>query len=84
MDTSVITQRLGQQLRALRLNRGYKQADLAKLAGITRQKLIDIEKGSLSVSMNAYARAIAALGSEFKLVPVTLPTLEELEDLFNE
>lgn len=84
MDTSVITQRLGQQLRAQRLNRGYKQADLAKLAGITRQKLIDIEKGSLSVSMNAYARAIAALGSEFKLVPVTLPTLEELEDLFNE
>ena len=84
MDTSVITQRLGTQLRTLRLNRGYKQADLAKLAGITRQKLIEIEKGSLSVSMNAYARAIAALGSEIKLVPVTMPTLEELEDLFNE
>lgn len=84
MDTSVITQRLGTQLRTLRLNRGYKQADLAKLAGITRQKLIEIEKGSLSVSMNAYARVVAALGSEFKLVPVTMPTLEELEDLFNE
>jgi DNA-binding XRE family transcriptional regulator len=68
----------------MRLNRGYKQVDLAKLAGITRQKLIEIEKGSLSVSMNAYARVIAALGSEIKLVPVTMPTLEELEDLFNE
>ncbi|MDQ0702218.1 HTH-type transcriptional regulator/antitoxin HipB [Pseudomonas sp. W3I7] len=84
MDTSIITQRLGQQVRSMRLNRGYKQADLAKLAGVTRQKLIEIEKGSLSVSMNAYARVIAALGSEVKLVPVTLPTLEELEDLFNE
>jgi HTH-type transcriptional regulator/antitoxin HipB len=84
MDTSVITQRLGVQLRTMRLNRGYKQVDLAKLAGITRQKLIEIEKGSLSVSMNAYARVVAALGSEFKLVPVTLPTLEELEDLFHE
>jgi DNA-binding XRE family transcriptional regulator len=84
MDISVITQRLAAQLRTMRLNRGYKQADLAKLAGITRQKLIEIEKGSLSVSMNAYARVAAALGSEFKLVPVTLPTLEELEDLFNE
>jgi HTH-type transcriptional regulator / antitoxin HipB len=82
MDTSIITQRLGQQVRSMRLNRGYTQADLAKLAGVTRQKLI--EKGSLSVSMNAYARVIAALGSEVKLVPVTLPTLEELEDLFNE
>ncbi|CRM82944.1 helix-turn-helix domain-containing protein [Pseudomonas sp. WS 5532] len=84
MDTSIITQRLGQQVRSMRLNRGYTQADLAKLAGVTRQKLIEIEKGSLSVSMNAYARVIAALGSEVKLVPVTLPTLEELEDLFNE
>ncbi|CRM24834.1 helix-turn-helix domain-containing protein [Pseudomonas marginalis] len=84
MDTSVITQRLGSQIRAMRLNRGYKQADLAKLAGVTRQKLIEVEQGSLSVSMNAYARVIAALGSEFKLVPVTMPTLEELEDLFND
>ncbi|AZE96159.1 helix-turn-helix domain-containing protein [Pseudomonas fluorescens] len=84
MDPTVITQRLGVQLRTMRSNRGYKQADLAKVAGITRQKLIEIEKGSLSVSMNAYARVLAALGSEFKLVPVTLPTLEELEDLFNE
>ena len=84
MDTSVITQRLGSQIRAMRLNRGYKQADLAKLAGVTRQKLIEVEQGSLSVSMNAYARVIAALGSEFKLVPVTMPTLEELEDVFND
>ncbi|MCF5720721.1 helix-turn-helix domain-containing protein [Pseudomonas syringae] len=84
MDTSIITQRLGDQVRAMRLNRGYKQAELANLAGVTRQKLIEIEQGSPSVSMNAYARVIAALGSELKLVPVTLPTLEELGDLFNE
>ena len=84
MDTSIITQRLGEQVRAMRLSRGYKQAELAKLAGITRQKMIEIEQGSPSVSMNAYARVIAALGSELKLVPVTLPTLEELGELFNE
>lgn len=84
MEPATITQRLGDQVRAMRLNRGYKQAELADLAGVTRQKLIEIEQGSPSVSMNAYARVIAALGSEIKLVPVTLPTLEELEDLFNE
>ncbi len=84
MDTSIIIQRLGDQVRAMRLNRGYTQAQMAKLAGVTRQKLIEIEKGSPSVSMNAYARVIAALGSEIKLAPVTMPTLEELEDLFND
>lgn len=84
MDFSVITQRLGVQVRTMRLNRGYKQADLALLAGITRQKLIEIEQGSPSVSMSAYARVIAALGSEIKLVPASMPTLEEVEDLFNE
>lgn len=84
MDISIITRRLSDQIRTMRLNRGYTQAQLAKLAGVTRQKLIEIEQGSPSVSMNAYARVIAALGSEVKLVPVTLPTLEELEDLFNE
>lgn len=84
MDTSIITQRLGRQVREMRLNRGYTQAQMAKLAGITRQKLIEIEQGSPSVSMNAYARVITALGSEVKLIPVTMPTLEELEDLFNE
>jgi len=57
---------------------------LALLAGITRQKLIEIEQGSPSVSMSAYARVIAALNSEIKLVPASMPTLEEVEDLFNE
>jgi DNA-binding XRE family transcriptional regulator len=84
MDSSVITQRIGSQVRTMRLNRGYKQAELARLAGITRQKMIEIEQGSPTVSMNAYARVIAALGSEIKLVPATMPTLEEVEDLFNE
>ncbi|KAF1030040.1 MAG: hypothetical protein GAK37_01502 [Pseudomonas sp.] len=68
----------------MRLNRGYKQSELAELAGVTRQKLIEIEQGSPSVSMSAYARVFAALDSEVKLVPVSMPTLEEAEDLFNE
>ncbi|MGY2293171.1 helix-turn-helix domain-containing protein [Pseudomonas sp. SDO528_S397] len=84
MDFSVLTQRIGQQVRSMRLNRGYKQAELAALAGITRQKLIEIEQGSPSVSMNAYARIFAALGSEVKLVPVVMPTLDDVKDLFND
>lgn len=49
MGYSLITLRLGEQLRQRRLNRRLTQAALASLAGITRQKVIAIEKGDLSV-----------------------------------
>ena len=51
-------------------------------AGITRQKVIEIEKGSPSVALQAYARVFAALGCELRLVPATRPTLDEVEELF--
>lgn len=84
MDALLITQRLAKQIRIKRLNKGYKQSDLAKLAGVTRQKMIEIEQGSMSVSMGAYARVMGALSSEMTLVAARLPTLEELADIFNE
>lgn len=51
MDYSLIALRLGEQLRLRRLNRGLTQVALASLAGITRQKVIAIEKGGLSVGV---------------------------------
>ncbi len=83
MDHSLITQRLGQQLRQRRLNRGLTQAALASLAGLTRQKIIAIEKGDLSVGMLAYARALAALDAEFNVVPAVMPTLDEIHAVFD-
>lgn len=68
----------------MRLNRGYKQTDLAKLACITRQNLIEIEQGKMSVSMEAYARVIAAQSSEVELIPARMPTLDDVADYFNE
>ncbi|WP_439958744.1 helix-turn-helix transcriptional regulator [Pseudomonas silesiensis] len=53
MDYSLLAWRLGKHIREKRINRGYTQA---KLAGLTRQKVIAVEKGALSVSMVAYAR----------------------------
>jgi HTH-type transcriptional regulator/antitoxin HipB len=83
MDHSLITQRLGEQLRRRRLNRGLTQAALASLAGITRQKIIAIEKGDLSVGMMAYARVLAALDSEFSVVSAAMPTLDEIHGVFD-
>lgn len=83
MDYSLITMRLGKQVRQRRLNRGLTQAALADLAGITRQKIIAIEKGDLSVGMTAYARVLGALDCEFALVPAAMPTLDEIQGVFD-
>lgn len=83
MDYSLITQRFGQQLRQRRLTRGLTQAALASLACLTRQKIIAIEKGDLSVGMMAYARVLAALDCELSVVPAVMPTLDEIHGIFD-
>ncbi|WP_150769266.1 helix-turn-helix transcriptional regulator [Pseudomonas fluorescens] len=82
MDYSLIISRLGQQIREKRVSRGLTQAQLAELAGLPRQKIIAVEKGTLSVAMAAYARVLGALDCEFTVVPAAMPTLDELGDLF--
>ncbi|MBD8685139.1 helix-turn-helix transcriptional regulator [Pseudomonas sp. CFBP 13719] len=83
MDYELITTRLGKQIRQRRLNRGMTQARLAELARVTRQKVIAIEKGDLSVGMTAYARVIGALGCELTVTPAVLPTLDEIHGIFD-
>lgn len=83
MDYLLITHRLGEQLRQRRLNRGLTQAKLASLAGITRQKVIAVEKGDLSVGMLAYARVLGALDCELSVVPAAMPTLDEIQGVFD-
>ena len=83
MDYSLIAVRLGEQVRQRRLNRGLTQASLAALAGITRQKVIAIERGGLSVGLAAYARVLGALDCELALVPAAMPTLDEIQGVFD-
>jgi len=83
MDSDLIGQRLGQQLRQRRLNRGLTQADLAELAGLTRQKVIAVERGDSRVGLVAYVRVLAALDCELAVVPAALPTLDEIHGVFD-
>lgn len=83
MDPSLIAIRLGEQIRQRRVNLGLTQAELAARAGLTRQKVIAIEKGGLSVGMAAYVRALAALDCEFAVVPAAMPTLDEIQGVFD-
>lgn len=80
MDADVILERIGAQLRALRLERGLTQAALADRAGLPRLKVVHAEAGRGSVSAGAYARLLGALGAEVKLVPTRRPTLDELDE----
>ncbi|WP_085580731.1 MULTISPECIES: transcriptional regulator [unclassified Pseudomonas] len=82
MDHILLVSRLGAQIRGKRIALGLTQAQLAELARLTRYKVIAIEKGTLSVGMIAYARALCALDCELTVVPAGMPTLEELEGLF--
>lgn len=84
MDYALLISRLGSQIREKRMNRGLTQAQLAELAGLTRYKIIAVEKGTLSVGMIAYARMLAALDCELAVIPAAMPTLEELGGCSNE
>jgi HTH-type transcriptional regulator/antitoxin HipB len=82
MDYDLLIHRLGIQIREKRLSRGLTQADLAQIAGLTRQKVIAVEKGTVSVGMSAYARVLGALDCELAVIPAAMPTLDEVQDLF--
>lgn len=82
MSDVLIAERVGRSVEALRKHRGWSKVELAQRIGITRQKLGEIEKGSLTVAMSYYCRALSALGCELEVVPRRMPTLDELEDVF--
>lgn len=82
MDPQLLVERLGQQVREMRLHRGMTIIQLAALANVTRQKLSEIEKGKLTVSMYLYAKVLSALASELKVVPARRPSFEELREVF--
>lgn len=55
MDYDLLICRLSNQIREKRLSLGLTQAELAQIAGLTRQKVVAVEKSTLSVGMSAYA-----------------------------
>jgi HTH-type transcriptional regulator / antitoxin HipB len=84
MDHQLMLVLLGRQARVARKERGLTQEALARVAAVTRLKVVQIEAGKASVSMEAYARVAAALGQDLGLQPSRRPTLDELEDLLRD
>jgi HTH-type transcriptional regulator/antitoxin HipB len=82
MDASLLVERLGRQIKTMRKARGQTLIELSAHAGITRQKLSEIENGSLTVSIHFYAKVLASLKTELSVVPARLPVFEELHEVF--
>jgi len=82
MYESLTAERLGKRIAEMRVNRGMNKVQFAKQLGITRQKLSELERGSTSVAMSYYCRALNHLGCELEVIPRRFPTLEELSDVF--
>lgn len=58
------------------------QAEVARLAGLPRLKVIQVEQGDSRVAIKAYAAIAKALGAELTLAPSRRPTLEEAREYF--
>ncbi len=61
--TRAILEQMGEQIRLARLRRKLPMQLVADRAGISRQTLTSIEKGSPTVSMGAYAAVLHALNN---------------------
>lgn len=59
---------VGQQLRALRLARGWTLDDLAARSGLTAGNLKKMEDGRYNMRLDSLSRAAAALGAEIRII----------------
>lgn len=66
IPTSVIPAQFGESFRRERAQRKLTQAQLAKKAGVTRQTILQIEKGE-NVGLHAILRALAALNMGLRI-----------------
>ena len=61
-QTQMLLSQMGEQIRLARLRRHLPSELVAERAGVSRQTITAVEKGSSSVAMGAYAAVLHALG----------------------
>lgn len=81
MDHLSSLNNLGAQLAQMRKARGLTQSEVAFRSGIPRLKVIHVEAGRPTVSVEAYARVAAALGAGIHAVPTRRPTIDEIAEI---
>lgn len=70
---------LGQQIKALRKQRGWSQLQLAEMAGVDRTTIGLLERNDYSdIGIRKVQRVVELLGKKLTLGNAGLPTLDEL------
>lgn len=59
---------LGAAIKGARLKREWTQGDLARRAGVSRQWVVNVEKGKSTAEVGSVLRALTALGLTVDLV----------------
>ena len=77
------TRRIGEDLRKARLHAGLTQEALARRAGITRQKVIELEKGKPGVAMATYLAMadVLDLDMTFRRAEVRIGAFPQLREI---
>ena len=60
---------IGNQLKTIRVNRGYSQEELAEIMNITRSTISKIENGKFSITVDYLAKFSWYLNFEFSIIP---------------
>jgi transcriptional regulator with XRE-family HTH domain len=81
-DPDPLLRSLSQALREARIHRGLTQQQLAEMAGVTRLRVIDIERGLPGVAIGAYAQVARSLGLQLGLQAYRRPVFEDLQETF--
>ena len=87
-SSNEICQEIGNRLRVCRIDQNLQQSELAKMAGVSKLTIINLEhKGT--VTLISFIRVVRALGlieelsSLFKIQPKSIAMMESVEALKN-
>lgn len=69
-------------MREARIRRGLSQQQLAEMAGVTRLRVIDMERAAPGVAIGAYARVAQCLGLQLGLQAYLRPVFDDLKETF--
>lgn len=75
---------LSASIRLARTRRDLTQVQVARMSGLTRLRIVAIERGCPGVAIGAYAKAAQAVGAQLALEPYRRPVFDELAAIFNE
>lgn len=77
------SQRIGRQLRDLRISRGWKQKELAEMVGLSRPAMSNIESGKRSLTLNTLKRFCEVFSVDISYFGIETNNFDEAVDLMS-